>query len=95
MPALPNNGSQVKCAYPHDTNRDSHAGQFSTSDTGDGSTIKFDEGASGERSPGVSRGTTGLAFHTYLSRRVKYIEPYGGFDVLFEFPNQSSDYNNC
>jgi hypothetical protein len=90
----PKGGSQVKCAYPHDTNRDGQAGQFSTSDTGvPGTSIKFDEGASGERSPGVSRGTTGLAFHTYLSRRVKYIEPYGGFDVLFEFPNQSSDYH--
>ncbi len=90
----PSGGSQVKCAYPHDTNRDGVAGQFSTSDTGvPGTSIQLDEGASGERKPGVSRGTTGLAFHTYVSRRVKYIEPYGGFDVLFEFPNADSDYN--
>jgi len=85
---------QVKCAHPHDINRDGTAGQFSTSDTGvPGTSIKLDEGASGSRQPGVGRGTTGLAFHTYLSRRVKYIEPYGGFDILLEFPNADSDYH--
>jgi len=85
---------QVKCAYPHDTNRDSITGQVTTTDTGvGGQTLKLDEGTSGSRSAGVSRGTTGLAFHTFLSRRVKYIEPYGGFDVLFEFANADSDYH--
>jgi hypothetical protein len=27
-----------------------------------------------------------------MSKRVKYIEPYGGFEALFEFQNESSDY---
>ena len=44
------------------------------------------------REPGVSRGTTALELHTFLSKRIKYIEPYGGFRALFEFQNESSDY---
>ncbi|HEY3495151.1 MAG TPA: hypothetical protein VGK73_10715, partial [Polyangiaceae bacterium] len=86
----PTGESQVGCAYPHDIDRDGRAGetQFKDQETG----VQLDEGPSGTRKPGVSRGTTGLAFHTYLSRRVKYIEPYGGFDVLFEFPTSASDY---
>ena len=47
---------------------------------------------SGGRDPGVSRGTTALELHTFLSQRIKYIEPYGGFRALFEFQNESSDY---
>ena len=87
-------GGQRKCAYPNDINRDGTSGQVTTSDTGvPGTSTTLDEGPNGERKPGVSRGTTGLNFHTYLSRRVKYIEPYGGFDVLFEFPNTSSDFH--
>ncbi len=86
-------GGQVKCAYPNDTNRDGRSGQMTTTDTGvPGQKLTLDEGPAGERKPGVSRGTTGLAFHTYISRRVKYIEPYGGFDFLFEFPTGDSDY---
>jgi hypothetical protein len=71
---------QVKCAHSSDIDRNGVGGA-----TQEG---KF----SGDRDPGVSRGTTGLALHTYLSRRVKYIEPYGGFHVLFEFPVEDSDY---
>jgi hypothetical protein len=33
-----------------------------------------------------------LELHTFLSKRIKYIEPYGGFRALFEFQNESSDY---
>jgi hypothetical protein len=40
----------------------------------------------------VGRGVTGLELHTFLSRRIKYIEPYAGFKALFEFQNSSSDY---
>jgi hypothetical protein len=85
--------TQVSCAYPHDINRDGIAGQpeYRTTDRNQ-PVVQLDAGPSGQRKPGVSRGTTGLAFHTFLSRRVKYIEPYGGFDVLFEFPTASSDY---
>jgi len=70
----------VKCAYPSDVNRNGES---------DGD----NEGNfSGERDPGVSRGVTGLEIHTYVSKRVKYIEPYGGFNALLEFQNDSSDY---
>jgi hypothetical protein len=87
---------QVTCAHPNDIDRDGNAPE--TDDLADGgfhdpvSGVQLDEGPGGTREAGVSRGMTALNFHTYLSRRVKYIEPYGGFDVLFEFPNDSSDY---
>jgi hypothetical protein len=86
--------AQLKCAYPNDMNRDGTTGQVTTSDTGvGGGKLTLDEGKGGTRPAGVSRGTTGLAFHTFMSRRVKYIEPYGGFDVLFEFANADSDFH--
>jgi len=82
--------AQVKCARPNDIDRDGSAPESDYFDPDSG--VQLDDGPGGSRKPGVSRGTTGLNFHTYLSRRVKYIEPYGGFDVLFEFPTASSDY---
>lgn len=81
--------SQVKCADPSDINRNGVAGELAYVD---------DQGRSlegtnaGEREPGVSRGTTGLEIHTIVSRRIKYVEPYGGFRALFEFAAESSDY---
>lgn len=72
--------ANLQCAYPSDVNRNGVA---------DGS---LEGNKSGERDPGVSRGTTGLEVHTYISKRVKYVEPYGGFSALFEFQNESSDY---
>src|SRR6185436_5568798 len=87
---------QVDCAQPNDIDRDGNAPETDSLSEGGfrdpASGVQLDEGPGGKRKAGVSRGTTGLNFHTYLSRRVKYIEPYGGFDVLFEFPNDSSDY---
>jgi hypothetical protein len=81
---------QVECAHYSDINRDgkgSSAGQY------DGGTAGQLEGDfSGGRKPGVSRGVTALEGHTFVSRRVKYIEPYGGFRALLEFQNDSSDY---
>src|SRR5690606_6711289 len=71
---------QVKCADPGDIDRDG---------TPDGG---LEGNFSGSREPGVSRGVTALEGHVYLSRRVKYIEPYGGFRALFEFQNGGSDY---
>ncbi|UQA60378.1 hypothetical protein [Polyangium aurulentum] len=71
---------QLQCAVPADMNRN---GQ---------SDSPFDATDTGERKPGVTRGTIGLEVHTLVSRRIKYIEPYGGFSALFEFQQQSSDY---
>ncbi len=75
-------GAQVKCANASDVNRNG----VSDSNTNEGTF------SAGERPAGVSRGVTGLELHSYVSRRVKYIEPYGGFRALFEFQNASSDY---
>lgn len=75
---------QVQCAYPGDRNRNG---------TADGSAnFEPDAGAFGnKRDAGITRGTFGLEAHTYLSRRVKYVEPYGGFSALFEFPWDGTD----
>ena len=82
---------QVNCAYSSDVNRNGKSGEYDNSVADGGpSEGRF----SGSRSPGVSRGTTAFEAHTYLSRRLKYIEPYGGFRGLFEFQNTSSDYGS-
>jgi len=78
--------AQVDCADPSDINRNGVSGEF-VDDFG-----SLEGSFSGSRDAGVSRGTTGLEGHIYLSRRVKYIEPYGGFKALIEFQNDSSDY---
>jgi len=71
---------QLACAQPSDINRN---GQRDSDLEG------FDVG---EREAGVTRGTIGLEVHTLVSRRIKYLEPYGGFSALFEFQQASSDY---
>ena len=43
--------------------------------------------------PGVSRGLHGVFFQTMIARRFGYIEPYGGLDVLAEFPVSSTGFN--
>jgi hypothetical protein len=83
--------SQLRCAHPSDVNRNGVDNRDSTQAGPDGSTIEG-QFPSGNRDAGVGRGVTGLELHTYLSRRVKYIEPYAGFRALFEFQNSSSDY---
>ncbi len=96
MHACNNNpaAGQVKCAYPADVNRNGIAGDttYTANDINGSQTYQLEGNKAGERKPGVSRGTTGIEFHTILSRRIKYIEPYGGFRALFEFPVSSSDY---
>ena len=86
-------GPQRKCAFPSDINRDGTAGFQATQPDGN-DPIELEGNFSGDREPGVSRGTTALEVHTYLSKRIKYIEPYGGFHALFEFQNDSSDYGS-
>jgi hypothetical protein len=80
--------SEVKCANPSDVNRNGVGGENLSPDQ------QPVEGtfSNADRKPGVSRGVTGLELHSYISRRIKYIEPYGGFRALFEFPSSSSDY---
>ncbi|MBK8256159.1 MAG: hypothetical protein IPK82_26255 [Polyangiaceae bacterium] len=69
----------VQCASPTDVNRD---GQNE-----DGSAAQLEGNDVSARTAGVTRGTIGLEAHTILSKRVKYIEPYGGFAALVEFYN--------
>jgi hypothetical protein len=80
--------AQVKCAEPSDINRNGVSGDVTDDLNGNSIEGRFNGG----RDAGVGRGVTGLEVHTLLSRRVKYIEPYGGFRALFEFQNSSSDY---
>ncbi len=81
---------QVECAYEADINRngenDPLSGNF-------GALAGENEGSfSGSRKPGVSRGTTGLEAHAFVSRRLKYIEPYSGVSALFEFQGKNTAY---
>ncbi|HVY45733.1 MAG TPA: hypothetical protein VHB21_07630, partial [Minicystis sp.] len=73
---------EVSCANPGDVNRD---GTSQTSQV-PGRPETWDATFSGKVDPGVTRGTTTIDVHTLLSKRVKYVEPYGGFSALFEFP---------
>ncbi len=82
LPVSSDGSEQIKCANPGDLNRNGVSGE---------SGLEAD-GFSGGRDPGVSRGTSGLAFQTYMSKRIKYIEPYAGIGGLFEFQNSDSDF---
>jgi len=86
-------GTQVDCADPSDINRNgvgSEKNGFAADDRPGGGTLEGN--FSGARKPGVSRGTTAIEIHSIMSRRVKYVEPYGGFRALFEFANKDSDF---
>jgi len=74
----------VQCADPSDVNRNGQT---------DNQPGKEFEGTSvAARDAGVARGTAAIEVHTMMSKRIKYIEPYGGFSALFEFQQKSSDY---
>ena len=84
---------QVKCAAPGDIDRNGRQDDATLNNALGANRTNFPlEGSGGTRSPGVSRGTTGLELHSYVSKRIKYIEPYGGIRMLFEFSNSGSDY---
>lgn len=86
-------GSQVQCANRSDINRNGTSGEFTTDTDGRPNSSGSLEGTfNGGNKPGISRGVTALEGHTIVSRRVKYIEPYGGFRALFEFQNDSSEF---
>ncbi|NUO47586.1 MAG: hypothetical protein HOV80_01885 [Polyangiaceae bacterium] len=64
---------EVKCAAPGDADRDG----------------RRDEGEPelGEKTgAGLARGTAAVAFKTAVSRRVRYVEPYGMLDGVVEIP---------
>jgi len=71
--ANPKSG-QIECADPGDVNRNGQAdGDFDANDVS-------------ERSPGISKSRIGFKVETLLSKRVKYVEPYGGITAMFQFP---------
>jgi hypothetical protein len=76
----------VQCAYQGDVNRNGVVENPSPRTNAD------EEFPGGAKSAGVTRGTTGLELHSFISRRIKYIEPYAGFRTLFEFPQDKSDF---
>lgn len=80
---------QVPCAHPADVNRDGVADPRLDPELGRSVEGSF----SGGRGTGVSRGTTGIEAHTYISKRIQYLEPYGGVSGLMEFPTPSSDFD--
>lgn len=81
---------QVSCAYDADINRngenDSLGADFGPLEGESEGNFK------GERSPGVSRGTIGIEAHGYVSKRLRYIEPYTGVEALFEFQKKNTAY---
>jgi hypothetical protein len=85
-------GPQVECADPSDINRNGRGGETDGLPVNELTGATLEGSFSGKRQPGVSRGTTAIEVHSLMSRRVKYVEPYGGFRALFEFANQNSDF---
>ncbi len=81
---------QLHCAHPNDRNRNGRPDPL-------GPEYNALEGEpegpfSQGRTPGVSRGTTRLQAHAYVSRRMGYIEPYTGLRAAFEFAGPGSDF---
>lgn len=81
---------QLTCAHPSDVNRDGSPDPRLNAELGRSAEGTF----AGGRRPGVSRGTTAFEAHTYVSKRIKYLEPYAGISGLVEFPTPSSDFRN-
>lgn len=84
-------GPQVDCAHPSDIDRNGQ-GSGTANSPKDEKGNSLEGSFSGARKPGVSRGTTAIEVHSIMSRRVKYVEPYGGFRALFEFANENSEF---
>jgi hypothetical protein len=83
-----------KCFQPGDVNQD---GEFNpTSPRPNASEAELEARNAGEeREAGVTRGTVALDVHTLISKRLKYIEPYGGLTALFEFQQaEGADYGS-
>lgn len=94
--AEPESGEE-QCAHPADINRDGEndpLGPAFDAALSDGANLSDEpEGNfAGGRSPGVSRGTHALEGHAYVSRRLRYIEPYTGIAALLEFQADGSDF---
>jgi hypothetical protein len=83
-----------QCFQPGDVNQN---GAFDgETPRPDGTTAELESRNAGEeRTAGVTRGTVALEVHSLISKRLKYIEPYGGLTALFEFQQaESADYGS-
>ncbi|MEM6788803.1 MAG: hypothetical protein AAF715_14880 [Myxococcota bacterium] len=80
---------QVACAHPGDIDRN---GQFDADAVSSATGDPLESQAIDTRGAGVTRGTASLELHSLISKRLKYIEPYGGFTAAFEFPLGNSDF---
>jgi hypothetical protein len=80
----------MRCTYPSDINRNGIGGEFPAP------VVASLEGElPGERRrAGVSRGTTAIDLHAAASRRFSYFEPYLVLGVLFELPDDDSDFGS-
>ena len=82
----------VRCAYPSDIDRDGTSGEFETElEPGTVTSLEGNFPATPRRA-GVSRGTTMLELHSWVSRRFRRLEPYMGVSALLEFANDDSDF---
>jgi len=82
----------VGCAYPSDINRDGVSGQY-PAEFAPGRVESLEGSFPAQaRKAGVSRGTTALELHAAVSRRLEQVEPYVGFGLLLESPNENSDF---
>ena len=75
---------QVQCADPSDINRNGKCRRRRSR-----ATSTSERRA---RTPASRAARSALEVHTLMSKRIKYVEPYGGFTALFEFQQSSSDY---
>lgn len=82
----------ARCAYPSDIDRDGVGGELVTEVAPGRFEALEGEFPGAARKAGVSRGTTALELHTWLSRRIGYVEPYVGGSVQLEVPNEGSDF---
>jgi hypothetical protein len=70
----------IPCADPGDINRN---GQFDATAVG-AKNLPLEQQGLGTRTPGVTRGTIGVEIHSGISKRIKYVEPYGWLSALVE-----------
>jgi len=90
--------AEPQCAHEGDINRNGVQDK-TDDDPNDGLNLVDSAGrplesdAVNQPDPGITRGTVGLEIHTVMSKRLKYIEPYGGFRALFEFQQGDSGFD--
>jgi hypothetical protein len=82
----------ARCAYPSDIDRDGVSGEFEAElEPGVVESLEGNFPTQARRA-GVSRGTTVLELHSWISRRFRHLEPYAGASLALEFANDNSDF---